>query len=415
MSDWRSKLRPASFKGVNFQVEAHDNESGRRAHVHEYPNKNVPYAEDMGGVSEAFVIEGFVIGDDYIEKRDALKEACNSYGPGTLIHPSQGTKQVICTGCRISERFTEGRMARFSLSFIDAGEQAFPASAIDYKDQVSDLADKTESSAISSFLSRFSIKGLPTDVAKSIAGVASSFSTNALGSLELANSKVSGIKNVINTGTSAIDTITNVAHTMSDTADNALNILKTPSVFATRVSSCMSVFNSVLPARDAIRQTKSTTSLGVAEQTARINPNTPKGANQIEMMQQVAVLTQRVGIANQAKTISSIEFESSAEAQEIMDDFIEQVEEQILLEVPSDDASLQSLKDLRAVLVKDIANTIKKLPEVKNIKLSEATPSVVLAYDLYEDINRSSEIVGRNKIRNPGFIPNGKQIEVLSQ
>lgn len=415
MADWRLKLRPASFKGVNFQVESHDNESGRRAHIHEYPNKNSPYAEDMGRVSEAFVIEGFVIGDDYIEKRDALKAACNSYGAGTLIHPTQGTKQVICTGCRISERFTEGRIARFSLSFIDAGQQAFPSSIIDFKDQVAALASSVAACATANFLNRFSIKGLPTDVANSVAGVAGCFAQKALTTLELANSKVSTLKDAVKTGTNTIDTITNIASLMAETAADSLNVLKEPAVFASRTSSCIAVFNAILSPRDAIRQTKATTNLAVSEQIANINPKTPKGAKHIEMIQQISVLTQRIGLANQAKTISSIEFQNSAEAQKIMDDFIEQIEEQILLEVPSDDAALQALKELRAVLVKDIANTIKRLPEVRNIKLSEATTAVALAYDLYEDIGRAGEIVGRNHIKNPGFIPNGKQIEVLSQ
>ena len=40
-----------------------------------------------------------------------------------------------------------------------------------------------------------------------------------------------------------------------------------------------------------------------------------------------------------------------------------------------------------------------------------------LAYDRYEDLNREGEIIERNKelILHPGFIPNGKIIDILSE
>ena len=41
-------LRPASFRGVAFEVESHSESGGRRIELHEYPLRDTPYAEDLG-------------------------------------------------------------------------------------------------------------------------------------------------------------------------------------------------------------------------------------------------------------------------------------------------------------------------------------------------------------------------------
>ncbi len=35
----------------------------------------------------------------------------------------------------------------------------------------------------------------------------------------------------------------------------------------------------------------------------------------------------------------------------------------------------------------------------------EVTPALVVAYDYYEDATRDADIVARNQIRHPGFVP----------
>jgi len=41
-------------------------------------------------------------------------------------------------------------------------------------------------------------------------------------------------------------------------------------------------------------------------------------------------------------------------------------------------------------------------------------PAIVLAYRLYGDAERADEIVARNRVRHPGFVPGGQPLEVLS-
>ena len=41
-------LRPASFRGVSFQVDVASLSAGRRVQVHEYPQRDQPWVEDLG-------------------------------------------------------------------------------------------------------------------------------------------------------------------------------------------------------------------------------------------------------------------------------------------------------------------------------------------------------------------------------
>ncbi|MBI4800433.1 MAG: DNA circularization N-terminal domain-containing protein [Desulfarculus sp.] len=88
---WRTRMQPASFRGAGFLVEGHDGEVGRRLAVHEYPERDLPYAEDLGRKARVFKITGLVIGPDYMAQRDALLARLQQQG-------------LICGGPPVNKR-----------------------------------------------------------------------------------------------------------------------------------------------------------------------------------------------------------------------------------------------------------------------------------------------------------------------
>ena len=129
---WRDRLLDASFRGAPFRVESHSAEAaGRRAAVHEYPGRDVPYAEDLGRRASEHRIQGYVLGPDYDRARDRLVAACAAPGPGRLVHPYLGELDALCTGCTVSERSGEGGVARVTLTLVEAGEARYPAATAD--------------------------------------------------------------------------------------------------------------------------------------------------------------------------------------------------------------------------------------------------------------------------------------------
>lgn len=123
---WRTRLKPASFRGAQFHVETDSQSGGRRVALHEYPKKNQPYAEDMGRHATSHAIEGYLIMGptnlDYTGPRDALIRALDADGPGQLVHPSLGPMSVMCERYTVIETRDKGGYCKFDMVFIEAGD-----------------------------------------------------------------------------------------------------------------------------------------------------------------------------------------------------------------------------------------------------------------------------------------------------
>lgn len=120
--DWKRNLRPSSFRGVEFFVDAAARAGGRRQSVFEFPKRDLGYAEDMGRRMRRFPVTAYLIGDDYQSRRDALIAALEQEGPGVLVHYTFGTHRVSLDTYTVSERRERGRMCEVEMQFVEAGQ-----------------------------------------------------------------------------------------------------------------------------------------------------------------------------------------------------------------------------------------------------------------------------------------------------
>ena len=86
------KMVAGSFRGVPFRTVDAEMRVGRRNVVNEYPQRDLPYVDDLGRRARRFVVEAYVIGDGYRAERDALIAAFEAKGSGELIHPRYGLR-----------------------------------------------------------------------------------------------------------------------------------------------------------------------------------------------------------------------------------------------------------------------------------------------------------------------------------
>lgn len=139
IAPWKLALHPASYKEVGFYVEVDTKASGRRIHVHEYPKRDVPYAEDMGRHAKKFSITAYVIGvqrdhvwKDYQEQRDKLIAVLETEGSGKLVRPTTNQDDdVVVESYSVSERRDKGGFAQFEISFVEAGVNIADTAAAD--------------------------------------------------------------------------------------------------------------------------------------------------------------------------------------------------------------------------------------------------------------------------------------------
>ncbi|GJD58350.1 DNA circularization N-terminal domain-containing protein [Methylobacterium dankookense] len=122
---WRDELRPASFRGAPFHVEANNFASGRRGISYEFPKRDDTLDEDMGRRVRRRAVTGYVIGPDYQDQAEALERALETEGGGLLVLPLMGQQVMRCDGFNRSERKTNMGEAVFEMTFVAAGQATF--------------------------------------------------------------------------------------------------------------------------------------------------------------------------------------------------------------------------------------------------------------------------------------------------
>jgi len=129
---WRDDLQPASFRGAFFHVESMSRTNGRRIVEHEFPKKELPYAEDMGRRAKSFSVRAYCItyptnlasplyNVDYRVARDFLIQALEAIGPATLQLPTLPPENVVVMQYRLAEEERFGGYCVFDIEFYEYG------------------------------------------------------------------------------------------------------------------------------------------------------------------------------------------------------------------------------------------------------------------------------------------------------
>jgi prophage DNA circulation protein len=133
---FRDQWIPASFRNAPFFCESNSRDNGRRIVEHEFPKKELPYAEDMGRRAKIFSIRAYCItypftmqgpfldglyNRDYRVTRDALLTALEQPGPGTLIFSTLPSENVVVTRYRMTEEERFGGYCTFDIEFSEYG------------------------------------------------------------------------------------------------------------------------------------------------------------------------------------------------------------------------------------------------------------------------------------------------------
>lgn len=169
---WQSDLRPASWRGIPFFVEASQANSGRNTAVHVYPfrEQKAVWVEDLGAAPLVIRITGFLIGDDARQQVLALFDAMQRPGQAELVHPVYGSRTgSIVGGCRYAHRKDRGRYAEIEFEFVaNEADAPYPALRTDTRCQVTLLGARATLAAAQSF--RATILGGIAAVRATIAG-----------------------------------------------------------------------------------------------------------------------------------------------------------------------------------------------------------------------------------------------------
>lgn len=408
-SIWKARLLPASFRGIPFRVKSHEHSGGRNNKRHEIPDRDDGFNEDLGKQTDAFTVEAHVIGDNYFFVRDALIDAMKTKDNGVLIHPYLGVKNVLPEGFSLREDTSEGRIAFFTLTFGEAGNNIFPFSQIDSIVSFANAAVVAVEQVKAAFEVGYSVANLPAFVLES---AVSNFN-------DLAETFLSVFPNVRRDS----EQHASLKKEVQDFQSNIESLASSPADAANSVDSIVEGFKNLVP--EVPDSSTIDSSSGRDDKLAVFNDlivydngadelpeNTPSRLAEKNNAKAIRDLVQQISLVRLSENTVDKQFNSNEEAEEQRTSIVDNVDIQLKKENINDEA-FQALEDLVAKLVLAVPDTNSVLANIKTSSQKNEVPSIVLAYDLYESLDNEQDIIDRNNIREPGFAQG--ELEVLSQ
>lgn len=416
LDDWKKRLRPGSFRGVPFHVvPAYENQFGIRGVTHEFINRDKPYREELGKQAEGFTVEVIIGGPDYMDVRDKLKEALLKGGPGKLVHPYLGELTVkVLDNCSLVETTAEGGLARFSLKFVESGEETYPASTVDHSRQASDQATTVLSAAGQVFQEVYTIRGpeyLATtfleDVRaaanlarRSVRAVAATVGLDAV--LEVIDTAATLTAAGIRTAASVVSQVQGVAAAVASISSPA------DALAAFRAVNELAQFGEVLISGHPVSR--------LAEEWIEIPLTTATRAIQAANRTALSGLVRVAAVAEAARTALNLAPAGYRQAVELRDGVNNLIvgEMKAAGDAAQDDL-YQALWDLQQATVPPLTELAVNLPKLTTYPVPPGGRSAVLvAFDLYGDLDRADEILLRNGLAGGDLIQGDTVLEVLS-
>lgn len=114
---------PASFKGVPFEALDTNSEHGRRGAEGEFPFGETTAYADLGIKIRRYPISGRLAENSHIADTSLLIAAVESPGPGILVHPTRGPVMVACTSLRVNDNPDEAQGVTYvDMEFVEAND-----------------------------------------------------------------------------------------------------------------------------------------------------------------------------------------------------------------------------------------------------------------------------------------------------
>jgi prophage DNA circulation protein len=390
-----------SFRGVPFRTVAAELRVGRRNQVNELPqSEDDPYVDDLGKKGRRFVLELYVIGDNYLAERDLLIDALEEKGSGELIHPRYGVKRVSVEGdASIKEGPEFGGMARIAVTFVADKSNPFPKATVNTVAQVEAATNAADEATQECFAKDFSVEGPSLLALQAISGLTSTVADVLAMARQVTS--VEGLAEIVGQVGELSGSLTDLIRTPVVLVQSLRSIFAQLVQEVNRPLSALEEFQFVFFSNGrspAVALSGSSRARSLANDTAR------------------ADLQRRLSLTNQARLVAvaisdTTLVRTSDQATALRDAVIVQIDAE--LEVNDPPAALaRALTVVRAAVVRDVAARSEFLQRRSTFTPQTVLPALVIAHRVYQDATRVEELIARNGISHPAFVP-AQPLEVL--
>ena len=385
------QLRPASYKGIRFDVSDSSASAGRRTVLHEYPLRDKPYAEDIGRAAKRYTMTAVIAGVDYIARTKRLLEALESPGGGTLVHPWLGSLNVTPTEVGKAKFDKALGRATLDLSFVESGALENPSGLLGKVEALRESVDSALSQAQAAYDKAVQVVSVSDSVISMGAQAWGQVQQMLTADAFLQSTGIAKAISLINIG-SGSDLLV-----LGRNVLGALNLTEIPVLDWKRASHAMARLSADVVTADPA---PAASIPGTADAIAAEN------AEAVSMLVRSTLAIQAAGAASMvADGEEGLSYDDLMSLQADVCDALDAA----ALECPDDELA-QALDDLHDATHSALSDRARDSARLVEIDASAGTPLVVAAYRRYADAERADEIARINAVRHLGFSPAGGMI-----
>ncbi|MCD4483747.1 DNA circularization N-terminal domain-containing protein [Chromobacterium vaccinii] len=426
---WRG--RPFFFKSAGAEV-------GRRNVLHEYPYRDIPYGEDLGRAARVYRVTALFIGPTAAKDLQLLLDDLEAPGPGELDHPYHG--RLLCQlQAKASVRDPDfvGGVAEVEMVFVEAGQNLEPNAADDTDAQLDEAADEALA-ASGEELSRNwldDIVGLAEEAAavvEQLCATLESFLAPLDAALAFVDGVINAVQRIINAPLALVGRIQGRIQSLIGRLRNpfsglsswrkllrgdVLHPYQTLEPNRGRRPSDAPPLASARPAWAvaAAQRIASQQRAGGGASSGGV-PAGSRGAAQSGQTQTLPLMppsltdyVRRVLVIEAARSIPRAQFESKAELQQAREVILDALNVELQA---APDTLYPAMQALRQAVARSLAARAPTVAELDILTTHATLPALVVAYQATGGVEVAADLVARNGVRHPGFVPAGR-LEVL--
>lgn len=408
--DWLKTLWAASYKGVPFFVEMDQEQGSRRIVEHEFPMRDVPFLEDLGEGVRHYVATAYVVGDSADSRASAVMQICATRGPGMLVLPLHGPNLVRCLSFERERKKDRHGYIAHNLRFSREGASSSIASIAMLSNQVFVAADNAALGLAMSFLTSIDFASQPSYVRDAVTdGIEENVSTldvvrtSAQVDPDVSALQRLAIQALFSDAGSAIDappaTGTGVFATEAGTQSNSPLV----DTVARMVEIARALGDGIKPEEAvAVFEDLAVSSQVVVPEPLYVTTGTVFEAT-IKRRNSRALRIAALTVYGEA--IARMKLRDRQSAATLRANVAEHFEYE-LLQLQADEIDLaRIITAMRDSIIEYLSRAILDLAPVITVSANLTLPSLFWSWRLYSDPLRARELVERNRVIHPSFMP----------
>jgi prophage DNA circulation protein len=370
----------ASFKGVDFEAMEVSSEHGRRGAEGEFVFSELTGYVDMGRKIRRYNLSARFPTNDHLQNSQALVRACESYGPGTLVHPTWGALNVGCTSIKITDNPLEsGGYTTADMTFVEAESLglgfSFGASLFGF-----------EFSSVLSFVEGSFLQNY-APFAATLRG--------AVGVVATVTNVLSNLRNEYQKTIPAVGGVEQyqILSDFEDVIADAVTLRQPAQAWLAISSGFLAVENNTT---GAAKYAAAKNIVNIAAKTSTLKGVARTSENA------VFAATRLIGVTVMANAALETKPANLQAALLEYDQLVSVIDGEISIAINDCNSLLhKSLNDMLASLKPILLNRAYNLPALVSYDLKRGTHSLVAAWELFGDAKRFAEIESRNPYNAP--------------